>query len=81
MQERFRLLEAEVARLAAALKDAEREREGLRRALEAVFEVAAVANEGDPWYCEHEGIDAEAAFKLAREALQEPAPQGAEAGE
>lgn len=47
--------------------------EQLRRALEAVFEVAAVANEGDPWYCENEGIDAEAAFVLARAAL-EPAP-------
>jgi hypothetical protein len=53
-QERWRL-EGELERVTAALQ--------------AVFTVAAISHEGDPWYCEHEGVDAEAAFALARAAL------------
>jgi hypothetical protein len=47
----------------------EAERDMLREALKAVFEVAAVAHGGDPWYCENEGVDVAAAFALARAAL------------
>ena len=41
----------------------------LGEALKAIGEVAFVAHEGDPWYAEHEGIDAEIAFAKYRAAL------------
>lgn len=47
----------------------EDENQRLREALKAVFEVACVSTEGDPWYVENEGIDATAAYELARAAL------------
>lgn len=45
------------------------ENQRLREALKAVLEVAYTADGGDPWYCEHEGVDAKAAYTLAREEL------------
>lgn len=41
----------------------------LVEALKAIGEVAFVANEGDPWYAELEGVDTERAYRLYREAL------------
>ena len=41
----------------------------LAEALKAIGEVAFVAHEGDPWYAEHEGIDAEIAFAKYRAVL------------
>lgn len=73
-----------VPSLLAALKNAERERERelLRRALEGVVQLlgngfgpASFSDEGTVFYPMAE------ARELAREALQESAPQGAEAGE
>jgi len=50
-----------------ALEEVER----LGEALIAMRELAVVANDGDPWYAEHEGVDAGRAFALARAALAE----------
>lgn len=41
----------------------------LVEALKAIGEVAFVANGGDPWYCENEGIDTDRAYRLYREAI------------
>jgi hypothetical protein len=41
----------------------------LRAALGAVFELAAVSWEGDPWYAEEAGIDGEAVLAQGRKAL------------
>ena len=38
-------------------------------ALEAMTELAAVAHNGDPWYAEHEGLDASAIFQERRDFL------------
>ncbi len=45
------------------------ENQRLRDALITMRTLALCANEGDPWYAENEGIDSEAIFKQAREAL------------
>lgn len=42
-----------------------------RAALLSMRELAAVADNGDPWYAEHEGLDAAAIFAEARAALGE----------
>ena len=38
-------------------------------ALEAMTELAAVAHNGDPWYAEHEGLDANAIFQERQDFL------------
>ncbi len=43
----------------------------LSDALRAMRQLAGISTEGDPWYAEHEGIDADAIFKQAKAALGE----------
>lgn len=38
-------------------------------AFKRVFLLARVANEGDPWFAEHEGVDAAAIYDQARKVL------------
>ncbi len=45
------------------------ENQRLRKALIAMRELAGVSTEGDPWYAEDAGLDADAIFKQARKAL------------
>ena len=40
-------------------------------ALKEVLDLAAVAHYGDPWYAEHEGIDAESVLAKGRAVLAE----------
>ncbi len=55
--------------LAAHVRQAVAERDKLREALIAMRNLASVSTEGDPWYAERDGIDAEAVFEQARAAL------------
>ncbi len=45
------------------------ENQRLRDALEAMRELASVSTDGDGWYAEQAGLDADAIFTQAREAL------------
>ena len=47
------------------------ERDELRTALEAMRTLAIIADQGDPWYAEHEGLNAAAIYAQARAALGE----------
>lgn len=47
------------------------EADALKAALTAMRELASVSYDGDPWYAEHEGLDAAAIFAQAAEALDE----------
>jgi hypothetical protein len=64
-----RAAHAKMERLERKLAERDEALREMREALEAISEVASVAHNGDPWYCENEGIDAEAAFTKVRAAL------------
>lgn len=44
---------------------------GLEGALRSMRALASVSTEGDPWYAENSGLDADAIFLQARKALRE----------
>ena len=58
-----------------AVRDWEADLQRLEEALRNMRTLAAVADGGDPWYAEEEGLDSAAIFAEARVALREEKPQ------
>jgi hypothetical protein len=69
MDEKLRQLVEQVDLLSEGQVRRNAEIQRLREALVAMRELAAVAHNGDPWYAEHEGVDAAAIFEQAKQAL------------
>ncbi len=68
------LANAKVELLDQQIEELQAQVETMRLALLAMRNLAMVADDGDPWYAENAGIDAEACFALARKALGESSP-------
>jgi hypothetical protein len=68
-EEYGRELALENERLQAELEAAREREKALGEVLRRVFGAFCVADQGDPWYCEHEGIDVTPIYAAANEAL------------